>query len=374
MVYTITELICYFGGLLGLIVSIVILVFMKGKPLIKISLALFMIIASLSAILGTLTYSGKIVHFPHLFRIDSPLHYLFPSVVLLYVYATFKPGFRFKKIYLLNLLPFLFNLIQLLPFYFSSAAEKIESYQTYAAQGSAVMPVHYTLKTLFIFVYFALGVQVFYKYKQKKGLLTAYQSSLNKWFLVLFSGQVVLLGGLFLEIFSGFTLFDDAYRFSMIMTTYFIYQLSLALLFLPHMLYGNVSEPISEEKKYQNSRLLDGEKLNILDRLESYMNQNAKPYLNPKLSLEEVSRELNVQPKQLSQVINEKTGSNFNQFINSFRVEESKKILGSSQFSKLTIDGISEKAGFKSKSTFYEAFKTHTGMTPKQFVESTDKN
>ena len=205
MVYTITELICYFGGLLGIIVSIVILLLMKGKPLIKISLALFMIIAALSAILGTLTYSGKIVYFPHLFRIDSPLHYLFPSVVLFYVYATFKPGFRFKKIYLLNLLPFLFNLIQLLPFYFSSAAEKIESYQAYAANGSAVMPVHYTLKTLFIFVFFVLEVQVFYKYKQKKGLLTAYQSSLNKWFLVLFTGQAVLLGGLFLEIFSGFS-------------------------------------------------------------------------------------------------------------------------------------------------------------------------
>jgi AraC-like DNA-binding protein len=55
-------------------------------------------------------------------------------------------------------------------------------------------------------------------------------------------------------------------------------------------------------------------------------------------------------------------------------VEESKVILGSSQFKKLTTDAISERSGFKSKSTFYEAFKTHTGMTPKQFVENSSRN
>ncbi|HEY9114894.1 MAG TPA: AraC family transcriptional regulator [Bacteroidales bacterium] len=374
MIYSISELACYFGGLLGLIVSVIILVLMKGKPLIKRSLALFMIIASVCAILGALTFSGKIVHYPNLFRIDSPLHYLFPSVVLFYVYATFKPGFKFKKVYLLNLLPFLFNLIQLLPFYFSSAAEKIETYQAYAARGGVMMPVHYTLKTLFIFVYFALQLQVFYKYKQKKASLSAYQSSLNKWFFVLFSGQAVLLGGLFIEIFSGFSLFADPYRFSMLMTAYFIYQLSIALLFLPRLLYGNLSETAEEIKKYPNSRLIDEEKTNILARLESYMNHNVKPYLNPKLSLEEVSRELNVQPNQLSQVINEKTGSNFNQFINKFRVEESKIILASPDYNKLTIEAIAQTAGFKSKSTFYGAFKTHTGMTPKQFAENSGKN
>jgi AraC-like DNA-binding protein len=87
-----------------------------------------------------------------------------------------------------------------------------------------------------------------------------------------------------------------------------------------------------------------------------------------------VSIKLNVLPKQLSQVINEKTGQNFNQFINTFRVEESKILLGSSQFNKLTIDAISEKSGFKSKSTFYEAFKAQMSMTPKQYVKNISKN
>jgi len=370
MNYSIIELICYFGGFLGLLVSVIVLLLMKGKPLIKISLALFMIIASLSVILGTLTFSGKIVYFPHLFRIDSPLHYLFPSVVLFYVYATFKPNFRFKKIYLLNLLPFFVSLIQLFPFYFSSAAEKIESYQAYAAQGSVVMPVHYTLKALFIFIYLVLEVKVFYKYKEKKGLKTIYQSSLNKWFLILFIGQVLMIGGIFLEIFSDFSLFADAYRFSMLMIAYFIYQLSLSLLFLPQILYGNISEPLLKGKKYQNSRLQDKSKMKILDELESYMKQKSKPYLNPKLTLEDISQILEVSPQDLSQVINEKTGSNFNQYINRFRVEESKIMLASPKYLKLTIEAIAKSSGFNSKSQFYNSFKKSTGITPKQYVKS----
>lgn len=35
----------------------------------------------------------------------------------------------------------------------------------------------------------------------------------------------------------------------------------------------------------------------------------------------------------------------------------------------MTIDGIGNQPGFKSRSTFYEAFKTCKGMTPTQFLE-----
>jgi YesN/AraC family two-component response regulator len=111
------------------------------------------------------------------------------------------------------------------------------------------------------------------------------------------------------------------------------------------------------------------DKSDILEALNLFLTSQKKPYRNPKLSLKEVGSKLNVLPREVSQVINEKTGSNFNHYINGFRVEESKDILVSPEFSKLTIDAISEKAGFKSKSTFYQAFKTHTGMTPKEFVE-----
>ena len=105
-----------------------------------------------------------------------------------------------------------------------------------------------------------------------------------------------------------------------------------------------------------------------MDKMTEYIKDEGKPYLNPKISLQEVSAVLDINPNRLSQVVNETTGLNFKDYINSYRVEEAKLLLSSPEFQKLTIEAIAEKAGFYSKSPFYAAFKKHTGMTPKEFV------
>ena len=87
----------------------------------------------------------------------------------------------------------------------------------------------------------------------------------------------------------------------------------------------------------------------------------------------EVAKLLKVTPQQLSQVVNEKTNLNFTNYINSYRIEMAKEILSSLDFNRHTIDSIAEMAGFKSKSPFYLAFKKHTGMTPKEFIQSQNK-
>ena len=52
-----------------------------------------------------------------------------------------------------------------------------------------------------------------------------------------------------------------------------------------------------------------------------------KPYLNPELNIYQLSDNLNLKKHHLSQVINEKSGMNFFDFINTFRVEEIKRNL-----------------------------------------------
>jgi AraC-like DNA-binding protein len=198
--------------------------------------------------------------------------------------------------------------------------------------------------------------------------------SLVKWFWFYLSGQILIVIGMTTEILWKSASVIEPYHLAINMVTIYVFMTSIAFLFFPRILYGNIDEREIAKEKYSTSRLSENDKNDMLEALNLYLKSQEKPYLNPKLSLNEVSGKLSVASKQLSQVINEKTGCNFNQFINTFRVEESKIILRSSQFSKLTIDAISEKSGFKSKSTFYEAFKTHTGMTPKQFVENTGEN
>jgi YesN/AraC family two-component response regulator len=170
---------------------------------------------------------------------------------------------------------------------------------------------------------------------------------------------------------TGLHLALDPYRFSITMVTIFIYDIVLALLFFPDMLYGNQVSPVElplVKEKYVWSKLTADEKAGIMDKMTGYMKDEVKPFLNPKLSLKEVSLVLEINPNRLSQAINEKTGLNFKDYINSYRVEEAKLLLSSPEFQKLTIEAIAEKAGFYSKSPLYSAFKKHAGMTPKEFV------
>lgn len=370
MTFIYSELISYFVGILGLIMTIVYFTFLKGKTVIKVFFSSYLLMASLTIILGALTYSGKILMFPHLFRAINPIHYLFPPVALFYIWSSLKPDFKFKKIYLLNFLPFLINFIEFLPFYFSPASEKVELINQLLGAGSVFMPRHYLLKDINVAVYLLIQVYIFFLYKPRKNDRTKYMDSLVKWFWFYLSGQVLIFIGMTTEIVWKTPSTIEPYHFAMNMITIFVFMTSIAFLFFPRLLYGNIDEHEVKKEKYCNSSLSESDKNDILAALNMFLKSQEKPYLNPKLSLNEVGSKLSVLPKQLSQVVNERTGHNFNHYINSFRVEESKVILSSSQFSKLTIDAISEKAGFKSKSNFYQVFKAHTGITPKQFVDN----
>lgn len=103
------------------------------------------------------------------------------------------------------------------------------------------------------------------------------------------------------------------------------------------------------------------------------MKGNEKPYLNENLLLDDISKILKVSSQQISQVINEKMGFNFNDFVNAHRIDEAKIMLLSNSYSNLTIDAIAQKSGFRSKSVFYTAFKKHTGYTPKEYIINTTK-
>jgi len=372
MNFTFSELFCLFGGFLGLVLLIIILVKLKGSVNTKISLAFFLFLGFSVITIGTITFSGNIVHFPHLFRLDSPLHYLFGPVCFYYTLASFKNDFKFRPVQLLNLLPFLLNLIEFTPFYFSSAESKLQNYNTLYASGSLILPMHAVLKAISALAYLILQIYFFSKYRPLRSVRTASQKHLVSWFCLFYGGQVFMLVGLFLNIFAKFSLFHDPYRFTILVESIFLYSATIALLFYPEILYGNRPlekgiESISNEK-YVNSKLSEHEKTEILGRLKHFLNQETRPYLNPKIKLSDVANSLGISSQNLSQVINEKSGLNFNDYINVYRVELAKTLLASPDYYKNTIDAIAEKAGFNSKSPFYIAFKKHTGVTPKEFI------
>jgi len=90
-------------------------------------------------------------------------------------------------------------------------------------------------------------------------------------------------------------------------------------------------------------------------------------FKNSNLSLKSLAEALQIRDKELSRLINTCYGNNFYHFINRFRIQYFKKLYSSAEHKNLSILGIAEESGFKSKSTFYAAFKKIEEMTPKEF-------
>ncbi len=80
--------------------------------------------------------------------------------------------------------------------------------------------------------------------------------------------------------------------------------------------------------------------------------------------------ELGTHPNYLSQIINEKEGKSFYDFVNSFRVEEFKRLVKDSKNKQFTLLALAYDCGFNSKSSFNRYFKKNTGKTPSEFVKS----
>ena len=98
-----------------------------------------------------------------------------------------------------------------------------------------------------------------------------------------------------------------------------------------------------------------------------------KPYLDPKLTLALLGKQLNISPKELSQSINQQEQLNYSQFVLKHRIEEAKRLLCSDSHKNFNIASIAYDSGFNSISTFNTAFKKLTKSTPLEFQKASRK-
>lgn len=123
-----------------------------------------------------------------------------------------------------------------------------------------------------------------------------------------------------------------------------------------------VSPPVMEVSDEPSDELLDW-KNRLLELMAS-----EKPYLDPTITLTELARRLSTNPSTLSKTINNGFDQNFNDFINSRRVEAFKERAQDPESNRLTLLGIANECGFNSKATFNRAFRKFTGKSPREYL------
>jgi AraC-like DNA-binding protein len=130
-------------------------------------------------------------------------------------------------------------------------------------------------------------------------------------------------------------------------------------------LSANASSTTAERPRYESSPLRPEQIAELRERLRAHL-ESARPHLRGDLTLRELARELDTQPNHLSRAVNE-TGESFPDLLARHRVEEAKRLLADRGLDHLTVDALGARAGFRSRSAFYEAFRRHTGVTPSAF-------
>lgn len=105
--------------------------------------------------------------------------------------------------------------------------------------------------------------------------------------------------------------------------------------------------------------------LQIDEQLPSLIVQN-QLFLDPTLSINDISDKLNVSRSYVSKYFNQKLELSFVTYINQLRIEHAIMLM-KKQIQHHTIDFIAQESGFTNRTTFYRAFKRVKKMSPTEF-------
>lgn len=87
-------------------------------------------------------------------------------------------------------------------------------------------------------------------------------------------------------------------------------------------------------------------------------------YNDMNMSRDSIGDYIGISGAYLGQVFRDATGENLLDYLNSYRVDKAKKLLGGT---RLSAKDIGYKCGFASAQSFIRVFKKYTGMTPGQY-------
>lgn len=130
-----------------------------------------------------------------------------------------------------------------------------------------------------------------------------------------------------------------------------------------------VSGQFTEVVHFASTKYEDDEFKEYVEALKKVMEED-KAYQNAELTLKSLAELIELHPNKLSWILNEQVGKNFNEYVNSYRLEEFKKIVMKPENNQFTLLGLAFECGFNSKSAFNDFFKKATGLTPRAWVKS----
>ena len=319
--------------------------------------------------------TGWMVYFPFLFKVFMPLSFAAPVLLFWYVKGCLGTSYLTSKWDYLHLLPFVLAVLNYLPFYFTPSNEKVFLIQAVIDDNKGIVSYPYgwlfSESQVFIFrtiqglIYLGLSWKILHQFTSRLELANTRSQLVIKWLYFLLRFVTAHLLSLIL-CYLLFGLSFKGIKLEEALTNFIFISTALIVLFLSSYLLLNPKVTIAIERPVDilaiNTSFSYNEILEEIVKTEYYKSAES--------SLNELSSILGIPKNELWGIIKLKGHPNFNIFLNSIRLDCFLKEADEKELAKSSIEGIAQKCGFKSPSTFYRSFKQQYQTTPKKYLES----
>lgn len=366
------------AGVLGVLLIIAINTLQNNNVASNRILSILILLISVALISRVSIYDREIFQWqPKLMLLPDVIYFLYAPVFLLYIRTLFLPSplkgnFRLG----LSILPFLLHLIAYLPFLlmdkngFILKNVDLSLRPWFDLAGSIAL-----IYNIFYWVYIRRVIRKFqrdsddnYAFEQNLAFLNTVMNlkavCLSIWLLTTVIGG---LGFILNQDLSGIT--DRSTDLLFIVFSLTVFCLGYFAIRQPEIFKlptesESDSDPIPDETEEKQ------EDLGAIKEEVSQLMKKEQPYLNPKLTLAQLAELSGTNPHLLSRVINSGFGMNFNDFVNSYRVEDFKQKVLEEKYRNHTFLAIALMVGFNSKTAFNRSFKKLTHKTPREYFKA----
>jgi AraC-like DNA-binding protein len=332
----------------------------------------------------------------------TPLMLLLGPFLFFYVRGTLDDTTRLKKSDVFHFIPAVIHLIGIVPYSLQSFSEKTQIASRIIENVDAILDINtnffYSTTVNFIIRPVLLLVYIFFCMYLiwKRFSVSNFDTNIPKRQLIIsLRWLMILIMSLFFIVVEFLIItFNSIQQKPSIglVNTYPLYILSgvaycimsFSLLLFPNILYGfpkrvmvkketikKLKQP-SEIQPKPAEAIQDDPFFELSESIKVYL-EKEKPFLNVDFSISDIALAMKVPQNHVAYCVNTIMQTKFATLKSDLRIDYAVELLSGNLNESFTIEGIAKQSGFKTRASFYGAFKEKIGMTPTEFIAAATK-